>query len=165
MPMKTLTICERDWNFNTVVLWVWRKQEAMLWYLVMYMFMVLPMEVFVFLTPGPSQAYHCTNEGTEGREEKGCLWNHNLGLRGTIHVGTAVWPHSEAQSTHTPSQETHPNLFIFLSDHRHRNSLNVSSPVRNMNLSPGILLAQSVYRMGWNVWSTGVWVNRPHTGS
>lgn len=117
-----------------LLLWVWREQAAMLWYIVIYMFMVLssvlPMEVFVFLTPGPSQAYHCTNEGTEGREVKGCLWNHTLGLWGTIQVGTAVWPHSDAQSAYTPSRETNPNLFIFLSDHRHRSSLNVSSPVR-----------------------------------
>lgn len=103
----------------------------MVWYLVIYMFMVLssvlPTEVFVFLTPGPIQAYHCTNEG---REAKGCLWNHNPGLCSAIHVGTALWPPQWfSEQIHTLTRAESPP-FTFLSDHRHRYALNVSSPVR-----------------------------------
>ena len=147
-------------------LWACRKQAVMLWYIVIHMFMVLssvlPMEVFVFLTPGPSQAYHCTNEG---REVKGCLWNHNLGLCGTIHAGTALWPHSDAQREYTPSREPDPNLSPSYSTTDTDTLWTSALQLENMNLSPGILLAQSAYKMEWSVWSTGVWVNRPHKGS
>lgn len=137
-------------------LWVWRKQAVMLWYIVIHMFMVLSSVTahggVCVSNPGPSQAYRVQMKA----EKQGCLRNHNLGLCGTIHAGTALWPHSDAQEgIHTLSQAD-PNLSPSYSTTDTDTLWTSALQLENMNLSPGILLAQSAYKMEWSVWSTGV---------
>lgn len=165
MPMKRLTICERGWNFNTVAFVSVNKTSGDAvghCNIHVYSPVLCPAHGGVCVSnpwPKPGLSLYEWRQRSERMPVKP-----QPGLCGTIHVGTALWPHSDAQSEYTPSREPNPHLSPSYQTTDTDTPWTSALQLENMNLSPGILPAQSAYRMEWNG-STGVWVNRPQKRS
>ena len=131
MPMKRLTICERDWNFDTVA-FVSVKQtsgDAVVHCNIhVYSPVICPAHGGVCVSnpwPKPGLSLYEWRQRSERMPVKPQPWS----LRYHSRRNSIVTPQWCSEWIHTLTRAESPP-FTFLSDHRHRYALSVSSPVR-----------------------------------
>lgn len=137
MPMERLMICERDWNFTTVVLVSVKKAsgDAVVYCNThVYGPVICPAHGGVCVSnpwPEPGLSLYKWRQRSERMPMKPQPWS----LRYHSRRNSIVTPQWCSEGIHTLSR-ARSQPFTFLFDHRHRYTLNVSSPVRKHESQP-----------------------------